>query len=44
MVGQNEDFLPALQRAIHSRKPAVIEVAIDPEQIMVEKTIEDVRA
>ncbi|QQK78255.1 acetolactate synthase [Salicibibacter cibarius] len=44
IVEKNKEFLPALQRAIYSSKPAVIEVAIDPQQISVEKTIDDVRA
>lgn len=39
-VNDNESFIPALERAIASNKPAVIEVLYDPNKISVDKTIE----
>lgn len=42
-VEKNEDFIPALRRALEANKPAVIEVKHNPEQITVRKTIEDFR-
>lgn len=44
LVEKNEDFVPALQRALASPKPALIEVRIDPQQVSVAKTIEELRA
>ncbi|MBP1155109.1 MULTISPECIES: thiamine pyrophosphate-dependent enzyme [unclassified Paenibacillus] len=44
LVEKNEDFVPALQRALASLKPALIEVRIDPQQVSVAKTIEEMRA
>lgn len=42
-IDRHEDFAPAFERALASGKPAIIEVAIDPEQISVSATIEDLR-
>lgn len=42
-VEKNEDFLPALQRALRSCKPAVIELRINPQQVSVVKTIDELR-
>lgn len=44
LVEKNEDFVPALQRALASPKPALIEVRIDPQQVSVARTIEELRA
>lgn len=43
LVLKNEGFPSALQRAMDSGKPSVIEVRTDPEQITVSKTIGDLR-
>lgn len=42
-IDTHEDFIPAFQRALESGKPSIIEIAIDPEQISVTATIEDLR-
>lgn len=44
LVEKNEDFVPALQRALASSKPALIEVRIDPQQVSAARTIEELRA
>lgn len=44
LVEKNEDFVAALQRALASPKPALIEVRIDPQQVSVTGTIEELRA
>lgn len=41
VVQKSEDFPAALERAIASGKPAVIEVMIDPNQITATKTIDE---
>lgn len=43
LVENNEAFLPAIERAIESKKPAVIEVRTNPQQISVVKTIDELR-
>ncbi|MBP1933878.1 thiamine pyrophosphate-dependent enzyme [Ammoniphilus resinae] len=43
VVQKSEDFPAALQRAIASGKPAVIEVMIDPNQITATKTVDELR-
>jgi len=43
-VSNTEDFEPALQRAIASGKPAVIEVTIDPEALTPRRTLSQIRA
>jgi acetolactate synthase-1/2/3 large subunit len=42
-VDSHEGFADALKRAIESGKPSIIEVAINPEQISVHATIDDLR-
>ncbi|CAB3389537.1 Acetolactate synthase [Kyrpidia spormannii] len=42
-VRSNRDFLPALERALESNRPTVIEVMADPEQISAALTIEQLR-
>ncbi|MBP1154962.1 MULTISPECIES: thiamine pyrophosphate-dependent enzyme [unclassified Paenibacillus] len=42
-IDRHEDFAPAFERALESGKPSIIEVSIDPEQISVSATIEDLR-
>lgn len=36
-VHKNDDFIPALKRALAAKKPAVIELMIDPDQISVKE-------
>ncbi|PZE21532.1 hypothetical protein CBW46_008660 [Paenibacillus xerothermodurans] len=43
LVEKNEDFVPALKRALSSNKPALIEVRTNPQQISVAKTIDQLR-
>lgn len=43
LVEKNEDFIPALQQAIYSNQPCLIEIKTDPQQISVNKTIEELR-
>ncbi|NHN35039.1 thiamine pyrophosphate-dependent enzyme [Paenibacillus agricola] len=42
-IDSHEQFGEALQRALEAGKPAIIEVILDPEQISVSATIEDLR-
>ena len=44
LVTTTEAFVPAFQRAVASGRPAVIELAVDPEQITTRATIADLRA
>jgi len=43
-VRQTAEFLPAVNRAIASQKPAIIELVVDPEQITSRTTIQKIRA
>jgi acetolactate synthase-1/2/3 large subunit len=43
-VRQTAEFLPAVNRAIASQKPAIIELIVDPEQITSRTTIQKIRA
>jgi len=43
-VRQTAEFLPALNRAMASQKPAIIELIVDPEQITSRTTIQKIRA
>ncbi|MBU6143538.1 MAG: thiamine pyrophosphate-binding protein [Betaproteobacteria bacterium] len=43
-VRQTAEFLPAVNRAIESQKPAIIELIVDPEQITSRTTIQKIRA
>ena len=43
-VKQTAEFLPALDRAIASRKPSIIELVVDPHQITSRTTIQKLRA
>jgi acetolactate synthase-1/2/3 large subunit len=43
-VARTADFAPAFQRAVASRKPAVIELKIDPEAITPTATLSGLRA
>lgn len=42
-VKNNEEFLPALKRAIAAKKPSIIEVLYNPNQLTVEKTVIQLR-
>jgi acetolactate synthase I/II/III large subunit len=42
-VTRTDDFMPALERAIASRKPAVIELKMDPELISTRTTMSAIR-
>jgi acetolactate synthase-1/2/3 large subunit len=42
-VRQTTEFLPAVNRAIASQKPAIIELIVDPEQITSRTTIQKIR-
>ena len=44
VVGCNEEFLPAFERALASGKVAMIELLMDPEQISTRASISDLRA
>ncbi len=44
LVSRTEDFAPAFRRAVESGRPALIELAVDPEQITTRATIADLRA
>ncbi|MDE2580252.1 MAG: thiamine pyrophosphate-binding protein [Rhodospirillales bacterium] len=44
LVSRTEDFVPAFRRAAASGRPAVIELAVNPEQITTRATIADLRA
>ena len=44
LVTRTEEFAPAFARAVASGRPAVIELATDPEQITTRATIADLRA
>jgi len=44
VVAATEDFVPAFRRAVHSGKPALIELRMNPEQITTRATITDLRA
>ena len=44
LVTRTEDFAPAFRRAMASGRPAVIELAVNPEQITTRATIADLRA
>ncbi len=44
LVTRTEEFAPAFKRAVASGRPAVIELATDPEQITTRATIADLRA
>ena len=43
-VRQTAEFLPALNRAMASQKPAIIELVVDPEQITSRTSIQKLRA
>ena len=43
-VKSTEEFAPALERALASGKPAVIEVTIDPEALTPKRTLSQIRA
>jgi acetolactate synthase-1/2/3 large subunit len=43
-VKQTAEFLPALDRAIASQKPSIIELVVDPHQITSRTTIQKLRA
>jgi len=43
IVARTEDFAPALDRAIRSNKPAVIELRTDPELVTTRTTITALR-
>ena len=43
-VTRTEDFKPAFERALASRKPAIIELKIDPEALSPRQTLSQVRA
>jgi len=43
-VERTEDFRPALERALASRKAAVIEVKTDPEALTPRQTLSEIRA
>lgn len=42
-VTKTEDFAPALERAIASGKPAIIEVQVDPQALTPVKTLDEIR-
>jgi acetolactate synthase-1/2/3 large subunit len=42
-VEQTEEFVPALERALASGKPAVVEVLTDPNRITVDAAVADLR-
>jgi acetolactate synthase I/II/III large subunit len=44
LVARTEDFAPAFRRAVASGRPAVIELAVNPEQITTRATIAQLRA
>lgn len=44
LVARTEDFAPAFRRAVASGRPAVIELAVNPEQITTRATIAELRA
>ena len=44
LVTRTEEFAPAFERAVASRKPAVIEVRVDPQAITPNTTIDAMRA
>jgi acetolactate synthase-1/2/3 large subunit len=44
LVSATEEFAPAFRRAVDSGKPAVIELAMNPEQITTTETIAELRA
>ncbi len=44
LVSRTEDFAPAFRRAVDSGRPALIELAVDPDQITTRATIADLRA
>jgi acetolactate synthase-1/2/3 large subunit len=42
-VAETRDFAPAFAQALEARKPAVIDLKIDPEAISPRKTLSDIR-
>ncbi len=44
LVKKTEDFASALERALKSKKPSLIELAIDPEAITPEETLANIRS